>query len=135
MSTGSNFCISPSLIAGLKGISVINLESADRFTRASSTSKILRSFSKITALHWEEQKKNLKGRVFGPFLPRRRVEPWNGGYVLIAGGTYGYLELLNAASDSQLENVTLQTGGVEPRIYSERHPDWRVFTTIENFSR
>jgi UDP-N-acetylglucosamine:LPS N-acetylglucosamine transferase len=133
VSTGSNFCISPSIIAWLKGISVINLESADRFTRASSTAKILRPFSKITALHWEEQKKILKGKVFGPFLPRRRVEPWNGGYVLIAGGTYGYTELLNAASDSQLENVILQTGKVEPHIYSERHPEWRVFSTIDNF--
>ena len=134
VSTGSNFCISPSIIAWLKGISVINLESADRFTRASSTAKILQPFSEITALQWEEQKKILKGKVFGPFLPRRKVEPWNGGYVLIAGGTLGgYPELLNAASDSQLENVILQTGKVEPHSYSERHPEWRVFSTIDNF--
>lgn len=133
VSTGSNFCISPSIIAWLKGISVINLESADRFTRASSTAKILQPFSEITALHWEEQKKILKGKVFGPFLPKRRVEPWNGGYVLIAGGTYGYRELLDAASDSQLENVVLQTGRVEPHSYQERHPNWRVFSTTDNF--
>jgi len=77
--------------------------------------------------------KDTEGKVFGPFLPRRRVEPWNGGYVLIAGGTYGYKELLDAASDSQLENVILQTGKVEPHIYSERHPEWRVFSTIDNY--
>lgn len=133
VSTGSNFCIAPSIIAWLKGISVINLESADRFTRASSTAKILQPFAEITALHWEEQKKILKGRVFGPFLPRRRVEPKNEGYVLIAGGTYGYKELLDAASDSQLENVVLQTGRLEPKIYRERHPGWRVFSTIDSF--
>ena len=133
VSTGSNFCISPSIIAWLKRISVINLESADRFTKASSTAKILQPFSEITALHWEEQKKILKGRVFGPFLPRRRVESWNGGYVLIAGGTYGYRELLDAASDSQLENVVLQTGRVVPHDYIERHPNWRVFSTIDSF--
>jgi UDP-N-acetylglucosamine--N-acetylmuramyl-(pentapeptide) pyrophosphoryl-undecaprenol N-acetylglucosamine transferase len=133
VSTGSNFCIAPSFIAWLKGISVINLESADRFTRASSTAKILQPFAKVTALHWEEQKKILKGRVFGPFLPRRRVEPRNEGYVLIAGGTYGYKELLDAASNSQLENVVLQTGRLEPHIYIEKHPEWRVFSTIDNF--
>ena len=66
VSTGSNFCSSASIIAWLKGISVINLESADRFTRASSTAKILQPFSEITALHWEEQKKILKGRCLAP---------------------------------------------------------------------
>lgn len=53
--------------------------------------------------------------------------------MVIAGGTYGNSELLDAASDSQLENVILQTGKVEPHIYSERHPDWRVFSTVDNF--
>ncbi len=49
---GSQFCISPSIIARLKGIPMINLESADRFTGPSLTAKILRPLSKITALHW-----------------------------------------------------------------------------------
>ena len=133
VSTGSNFCISPSIIAWAKGVPVINLESADRFTRASSTAKILQPFSELTALHWEEQEQILRGKVFGPFIPRRRIEPWSGGYVLIAGGTYGYRELLDAASESQLEKVVLQTGRVEPSTYTEKHSDWRVFSTIDNF--
>lgn len=133
VSTGSNFCVAPSIVAWSKGISVINLESADRFTQPSLTANILRRFSDITALQWEDQKKILDGKVFGPFLPRRRVAPWDGKYILIAGGTYGYPELFNAVSDIQLENVTLQTGKTDPDIYREKRPEWRVFSTVPDF--
>ncbi len=133
VSTGSNFCIPPAIISWLRGIPLINIESADKFVKPSKTAKILQPISTLTVLHWEEQRKILKGRVFGPFLPRRRVEPWDGGYILIAGGTYGYRELLDAASETHLQNVVLQTGRVDPERYRRRHPDWRVFATTEKF--
>ena len=133
LSTGSNFCIPPSMISWLKGLSVINLESADRFTRASSTSRILQRFSAVTALQWDDQRKILEGAVFGPFIPVPQVSPWDGGYVLIAGGTYGYKELLEATDGSQLENIVLPTGRVLPEDYARSHPSWRVFSTIEDF--
>lgn len=133
ISTGSNFCIPPALISWLRGVPLINLESADRFVKPSKTARILQPFSAVTALQWEEQRKFLRGRVFGPLLPRRRVEPWEGGYVLIASGTYGYKELLEVASESRLKDVVLQTGIVDPGRYIRRHPDWRVITTTERF--
>jgi UDP-N-acetylglucosamine--N-acetylmuramyl-(pentapeptide) pyrophosphoryl-undecaprenol N-acetylglucosamine transferase len=133
VSTGSNFCIPPALIAWLKGIPLINIESADKFETPSKTARILQHLSAVTVLQWEEQRKILKGTVFGPFLPRRRAEPWEGGYVLIAAGTYGYEELLEAASESQLKNVVLQTGDIAPERYEKRHPEWRVITTTDRF--
>ncbi len=133
VSTGSNFCVPPALVSWFKRIPLINLESATRFVRPSKTARILQPFSEVTVLQWEEQRKFLKGKVFGPFLPRRRVEPWSGGYILIAGGTYGYRALLDVASGSRLKNVVLQTGRVDPGRYKRRHPDWKVITTTERF--
>ena len=133
--TGSNFCIFPSLVSRLRGMVLINLESADRFTSPSRTAKILRPFANVTALQWEDQKRILKGIVFGPFLPEKRIEPYNGGYVLIACGTYGYEELLDAASDSSMQEVVLQTGPVSPEKYVKKHPNWTAFKTSDEFYR
>ncbi len=56
VSTGSNFCIPPALVAFLKGIPIVNIESEARFIGASKTARILQSFSAITALQWSEEK-------------------------------------------------------------------------------
>jgi len=133
VSTGSNFCIPPALAAWAKGIPLVNLESRVRFTSPSKTASILQHVAKITALQWDEQSRLLKGTVFGPLLPKRRIEPWDGGYILVAGGTYGYKELFDAVSDSDLENVILQTGNLEKEVYERKHPDWRVISFTEKF--
>lgn len=133
VSTGSNFCVPPAIISWLKGVPLINLESTTRLRKPSWTARILQPFSDVTVLQWKEQRKFLKGTVFGPFLPRRRVEPWNGGYVLISGGTYGFQRLLDVASATTLRNVVLQTGRVNPGRYKRRHPDWKVITITEQF--
>jgi UDP-N-acetylglucosamine--N-acetylmuramyl-(pentapeptide) pyrophosphoryl-undecaprenol N-acetylglucosamine transferase len=134
VSTGSNFCIPPALIAWLKGIPIINIESSVRFTKASKTAKILQPFSEITALQWEEQKKLLSdGVVVGPLLPRPEIEPWNGHYILITGGTYGHKMLFDIMKESRLANVVLQTGQVDPQPYIKAHPEWKIITLTENF--
>jgi len=133
VSTGGNFCVPPALTAWMRGIPLVNIESRVRLTGPSKTAKTLQPFSKLTALQWEEQTRFLRGVVFGPLLPRPRHKPWDGGYILIAGGTYGYRELLDAASESDLENVILQTGRIDPEPYRERHPGWRVFRYASNF--
>lgn len=61
------------------------------------------------------------------------AEPWNGGYILIASGTYGHEELLEAASRSRLGDVILQTGGADSEKYKRRNPNWRVISTSERF--
>jgi len=134
ISTGSNFCIPPALFAWMKGVPLVNIESSVRFTKASKTARVLQPFSAITALHWKEQKKLLrKGIVFGPLLPKAEVEPWNGGYILVTGGTLGHKMLFDVVAESDLENVVLQTGKVNPEPYKEKHPEWKVILFSTKF--
>lgn len=134
VSTGSNFCIPPALFAWMKGVPLVNIESSVRFTKASKTARILQPFSAVTALHWEEQKKLLKkGVVVGPLLPKPEVKPWNGGYILITGGTLGHKMLFDVVSESDLENVVLQTGKVNSEPYKKKHPEWKVIQYSTRF--
>ena len=134
VSTGSNFCIPPALFGWTKGIPLVNIESSVRFTKASKTAFILQPFSVITALHWAEQKKLLKkGVVVGPLLPKPEVKPCNGRYVLVTGGTLGHKQLFDVISESNLENVVLQTGRVNPEPYKKRHPEWKVLRFSPRF--
>jgi len=134
VSTGSNFCIPPAFFAWMKGIPIINIESSVRFTKASKTALILQPFSAITALQWEEQKKLLKkGVIVGPLLPKPEVKPWNGGYILVTGGTLGHKLLFDVISESNLKNVVLQTGKVNPELYRKKHPEWKVIDYSTRF--
>ncbi len=134
VSTGSNFCIPPALFAWMKGVPLVNIESSVRFTKASKTARILQPFSAVTALHWEEQKKILnKGVVVGPLLPKPEVKSWNGGYILITGGTLGHKMLFDVVAESDLENVVLQTGKVNPKHYKKKHPEWKVIRFSTKF--
>jgi UDP-N-acetylglucosamine:LPS N-acetylglucosamine transferase len=85
-------------------------------------------------LQWEEQRSLLrKGVVFGPLLPKPEVKSWNGGYVLVTGGTMGHKSLFDAISESGLENVVLQTGRIDPEQYRKKHPGWRVIDFSSRF--
>jgi len=112
---------------------VVNIESSVRFSKASKTARILQPISKITALQWEEQKRLLDGVVVGPLLPKPEVEPWGGGYILVTGGTYGHRLLFDTLADSNLHNIVLQTGRVDPEPYVKKHPEWKVITLTERF--
>lgn len=134
VSTGSNFCIPPCIFAWSKGIPIVNIESSVRFTKASKSALLLQFFSTITALQWEEQKKLLKrGTVVGPLIPKPEVQPWNGGYILVTGGTLGHKKLFDVISESKLENVVLQTGKVDPEPYKRKHPEWKVLEHSTKF--
>jgi len=126
VSTGSNFCIAPAFFAWLRGLPIVNIESPVRFTKASRTARILQPISEITALHWHEQKRILKGSVVGPMLPRLETRSWNGGYILVTGGSFGHKALFDVISDSDLEDVVMQTGQVSPEQYKKRHPSWKI---------
>ncbi|HIE15110.1 TPA: hypothetical protein EYP70_07550 [Candidatus Bathyarchaeota archaeon] len=135
VSTGCNFCIPPALIAWTKGIPIINIESSVRFVKPSKTALLLHPFSKLTALQWEEQKNFLDGVVTGPLLPRPKLKPWNGNYILVTGGTYGHKQLFDALNESNLTNIVLQTGKINPKLYKQKHPEWKVFSITENFHK
>jgi UDP-N-acetylglucosamine--N-acetylmuramyl-(pentapeptide) pyrophosphoryl-undecaprenol N-acetylglucosamine transferase len=133
VSTGSNFCIPPALFAWMRQVPVVNIESLVRFTKPSQTARLLQPFSAITALHWEEQRRLLKGVVVGPTLRKPEVKTRNGGYILVSGGTYGHKLLFDTLSESNLNNVVLQTGKINPAPYIKKHPEWKVITFTERF--
>ena len=135
VSTGSNFCVPPALVAWMSGVLVVNIESLVRFTKPSKTARVLQPFSALTVLHWEEQRRLLKGVVVGPTLCKPEVKSWNGGYVLVSGGTYGHRLLFDALSESKLSNVVLQTGRVDPTPYIKKHPEWKVVAFTESFHK
>jgi UDP-N-acetylglucosamine--N-acetylmuramyl-(pentapeptide) pyrophosphoryl-undecaprenol N-acetylglucosamine transferase len=131
--TGSNFCIPPALVAFLKRISIVNIEGEVRFTRASLTARILQPISVITALQWPEQKRLLKGTIVGPLFQIPKIQPHKGGYILVTGGTMGHKQLFNTINESNLKNVVLQTGKIDPLPYIQRHPEWKIIHYTSNF--
>jgi UDP-N-acetylglucosamine:LPS N-acetylglucosamine transferase len=134
VSTGSNFCIPPAIAAFFKGIPIINLESEARFVAASKTARILKPFAAVTALQWPEQKKFMKGHVVGPVFPKPETKPRNGKYILVTGGTLGYKALFDTLNQTDLKNVVMQTGKINPEPYKKRHPNWKVFKFSYKFS-
>jgi len=135
VSTGSNFCVPPAILAWIRGVPVVNIESLVRFTSPSKTARILQPFSTVTALHWEEQRRFMKGMVVGPTLAKPQFKPWNGGYILVSGGTHGHRLLFDAFSESNLNNVVLQTGEINPEPYVQKHPEWKVITLTTRFHK
>jgi UDP-N-acetylglucosamine:LPS N-acetylglucosamine transferase len=133
VSTGSNFCIPPAFTAFSKRTKIINIEGGVRFSRASLTARILQPFSAITALQWPEQKKLLKGTVVGPLFHRPEIKPWNGGYILVTGGTLGHKQLFDTINESSLKNIVLQTGKINPEPYRKRHPEWKIMRYSSKF--
>ncbi len=133
VSTGGNFCVPSAILAWMKRVPIVNIESEVRFSKPSRTATILQPLSTITALQWEEQTRLLKGVVVGPMIPKPEIKPWNGGYILVTGGTYGHRLLFDALAESSLRNVVLQTGPVDPTRYVEKHPDWKVMNFTEKF--
>ncbi len=135
VSTGSNFCIPPSVAAWLKGIPVVNIESRVAITKPSKTASLLTHFSRRTLLQWDEQLKNLKGVVTGPIFPEERYEAKDRGYVLVTGGTEGHKHLFDVVNELDLGKVVLQTGKVDPEPYRARHPDWTIIPYSTEFEK
>lgn len=134
VSTGNNFCVPPSILAWLKGIPVINIESSVRFTKPSKTAFLLQPISKLTALQWKEQKKILRrGTLVGPLIPKPEIEPRNEGYILVTGGTEGHRLLFDVIAKSNFKNVVMQTGKVNPEPYRRLHPEWKIIRYSTEF--
>lgn len=134
ISTGSNFCLAPCIVAKMNGTPTVNLESSVRFTRASKTTKILAKTATLTALQWEEQKKLLPGgKVFGPMLAKPELAPFDGGYILVTGGTYGHKLLFQAFDSVNIEKVLLQAGALYNPEFAKRHPTWKVIDYSDRF--
>jgi UDP-N-acetylglucosamine--N-acetylmuramyl-(pentapeptide) pyrophosphoryl-undecaprenol N-acetylglucosamine transferase len=135
VSTGSNFCIPPAVVAWLKSVPIVNIESRVALTKPSKTARILQHFSKKTLLQWEEQAKNLKGVVTGPIFPERRYESRDLGYILVTGGTEGHKQLFDVFVGLDLKRVVMQTGKVDPDPYRKKRPNWTIIPFSTEFEK
>lgn len=134
VSTGSNFAIPPCLVAKMKGGKIINLVESIRFVERSKTTNILSNFSTLTALQWPEQKRLYpKGEIFGPMLAKSSINSYNGGYILVTGGTFGHKSLFQTLDSLELENIVLQAGPVATQSISQKHPNWKIIGYSDNF--
>jgi UDP-N-acetylglucosamine:LPS N-acetylglucosamine transferase len=134
VSTGSNFAIPPCLIAWMKKGQIINVVESVRFDKASITTNILSKFSKLTALQWKEQKKLFPtGEVFGPMLAKSPLKPYDGGYILVTGGTFGHDLLFKTLDSLEIENIVLQTGPLSKKSLAEKHPKWKIIDYSDKF--
>jgi len=133
--TGHNHSLPPTVASYLKGSRVYVLEDIVRFTSRGRAARIASWMAETVYLHWPEQA-NLypsKGYVVGPVYEDPEVEPWDGGYILVTAGTYGYRELFDAVSlaSENLGKVVLQTGEVDPRRYEDKV--WKAFDYTMEF--
>jgi len=136
VSTGSNHSVPPAIIAKIKGLKLINIESSVRFTKPSLSVRALQYISDLTILQWPEQKKILsKGIVVGPLFEKPLYPSEDKGYILVTGGTYGHKLLFDAINNLNLDNVVLQTGRINPDPYRKKHPQWVVFDFDPDFQK
>lgn len=128
VASGSNHSLAPSVVSMLKGAELYVIESHDRFVTKGKTVALLSSIGGEAVLHWSEQKKLYpKGLVFGPIVRQRKYEISDKGYILAIGGFEGNKRLYDVLLETELDNVVLQTGQVNPEIYKSKKPNWTVF--------
>ena len=131
VSTGSSHSVMAALAGLAKAVPVVHVEVSERLASLSSATRVLAPFSRLLVLQWPEQLHLLpRGRrrravLVGPVYEKPRYPSRDEGYVLVAGGTYGYPELFDAVAEAGFSRVVMQTGRVDPSRY--RRPGWRVF--------
>ena len=52
---------------------------------------------------------------------------------MVTGGTHGHKLLFDSLVKSNLHNIVLQTGKVDPKQYVEKHPEWKILAFTEKF--
>ncbi|ABM81243.1 glycosyltransferase [Hyperthermus butylicus] len=136
VSLGSNLSIAPAVTAKLRGARLYVVEDIVRFVAPSATARLLAPIADRVVLQWEEQRKlHSQGVVYGPFYPRPRYPPRDGGYVLIATGTLGYPGLVEAAARLPYDHVVVQTGRLVDPEKLPRRPGLTVFRFDPDFHR
>lgn len=130
IATGSNHSISP-VIAGLTKRTrlVISIEAIDRIHTYSLANKKLHDYVKIPiALHWIEQLKHYSnGFVTGPLYEKPVYKTEDRGFILVLTGSTGHIKLFKLLLETDLDNVVVQTGRVDPLYITSRKPQWKAF--------
>lgn len=128
VSTGSNLAVAPALAVKTLRKPIVNLECGDRLVTPTKTAKLLYRVSNITIVQWEEQLKMYpKAIVTGPIYEKPEYKPYNGGYIFVTMGTYGFKEFFDLFIKLNFEKAIVQTGKVDPELYRRIKPNWVFF--------
>jgi len=117
--TGHNHSIPPCIVSWLKGAKLVLIEDVYRISGGSRSIRILSPISTMVALHWPQQSHLYKrGIVVGPIYEEPKYKPWDGGYILVTTGSYGYERLFDIISELRHKwRIILQTGRINPNKY------------------
>lgn len=132
--SGSNFSVPPSTtLRLLKKTPLYVLEDVNRFTKPAKAVKALRAFGATTLLQWNEQKALYPdGVIVGPVYEPALYRPRNEGYLLVTLGTIGSHEVFNTVVKLDIEKAVVQTGDIDPKLYSKEKPNWTFFRYTED---
>lgn len=118
VSTGSNLAIPIAIIGKILGSKVVNIEDSVRIFSSSKTSRYLDLIADRTLLQWREQQKlhPKKGVYVGLLLPQVRPSTRDGP-IVISPGTFGFQHLYDVAIRTDLKNVIMIVGDLDPQKY------------------
>lgn len=125
VSTGSNLAIPIAIIGKAFRSKIINVEDSIRIFSPSKTSRCIEFIAEKTLLQWREQKKfhRKKGHYVGLLLSEVNPSTKNGP-ILISPGTWGFRELYDVAKKTNLTNVVMTVGALDPKKYAK--DTWQV---------
>lgn len=131
--TGSNYSLAPVIVGWLKksiGRSILCIEDVFRINKPSRAIYALYRLGIVNVLlQWSLQKNLYPTRsVYTGLVYEKPIyNVRDGGYVLVTMGTLGNRELLKILLKTNLENVVVQTGGLNPEVVLNKKPSWRAF--------
>ncbi len=130
IATGSNHGVSPVIAGFLKRARYLfSIEAIDRiYTYSKANMLLYRRFRVNMLLHWIDQRRNYpRGIVVGPVYEKPVHRVRNEGYVLVLSGSMGHRRLFDLLLETDLENVVIQTGKIDPGYILARKPHWKAF--------
>ena len=130
IATGSNHGLIP-IVTGLfrRARFLFSIEAIDRvYTYSKANMMTYRKFKTTILLHWKEQKKNYpRGVVVGPIYEKPVYRCRDEGYILVLSGSMGHRKLFDLLLKTDLENVVVQTGKIDPDYIVSKKPHWKAF--------
>lgn len=130
IATGSNHGIAP-VLAGLfrRARCILSIEAIDRiYTYSKANMLLYKCFKTTILLQWKEQKKYYpRGVLVGPIYERPIYNARDEDYILVLSGSMGHKKLFDLLLKTDLENVVIQTGKIDPEYIISRKPHWKAF--------
>ena len=138
ISTGSNHGIMPIIISKFKKAPFLfTLEDVYRIYSHSKANYLLNKWFNIPVLiQWPEQKMHFHKSIYlGPIYEKPMYKPSDKGYILVVSGTIGHKRLIKLLLKTDLDNVVIQSGNIDPDSIRSKKPSWKIFDFDPNIDK